>query len=231
MPVVVNAAILFQEDFENLPEFASYPWNGTISDADEVRFADRYGNGPEYGSKVLRIYNGGIRHYLPSQTGPVKIEYDFYFHGPGYVNSDGDYGAICSNGFIANEITGCIRHGTNFSVSKAGDWSVLGDGAYFSENSGITEKLIDFKFDSWYHITRTLNPENQTETIILLDKAALQEFTFVFNLTDEITSIEGITFGSGYPTNYLLVDNILVESIPEPATFGLLMIGVFLKRK
>jgi len=238
LPVCANATTIFQEDFENAPLNQPYPWNGNNNDNWYTWAYNRavpISNFPEHtrdflGNNVLYVNAGESYHLFSSQTLPVKFEYDLLFHYS--EQSPSGYGAIFGQSIIVNMahprggIIGLhIQKGYSHSFTEQ-------DGIYWAENYDDNwYRISDIIPDTWYHVERTLNPNEQTESIKLTNRDTLQEFNFTYEVITPINSIEGFSLAASYSPSYSLIDNLIIETIPEPATFLVLGLGCFLLKR
>jgi hypothetical protein len=233
LPVCANGTTVFQEGFENAPLNQPYPWNGSNNDNWYDWAYNRavpVSNFPEHGrdflgNNVLYIRDGESYHLVPSQTLPVKFEYDLLFHYS--EQSPSGYGAIFGQGIIVNQ-RGSRGDTTSLHIQKGYSYGRTGqDGIYWEENYDDNwHRIDDIISDTWYHVERIINPAEQTETIKLINRDILQEYNFIYEIITPINSIEGFTLLAAYSPSYCLLDNLNIEVIPEPATLLLLVFGI-----
>jgi hypothetical protein len=233
-----NSQVVFQENFENAPLNQPYPWNGSNNDnwyTGAYNRAIPISDFPEHsrdflGDNILYINAGESYHIIPSQTLPVRFKYDLLFH---YSDqSPSGYGAVFSQNIIVNRpelrsgiIDLHIQEGYSYYFTQQ-------DGIYWSENEDANwHRVGEIIPDTWYHVERTLNPTGQIENIKLINRDTLQEFNFTYEIITPLNSIEGFTLAADYSPSYSLVDNLVIETIPEPSTLFLLALGFGLLRK
>lgn len=235
-PMRINASVIFHEDFETSQINEAYPWNGYNNDesySDSYNRAVPIANFPEHnraflGNNILYMSHGESYHYISTQTFPVKFEYDLLFH---YSNqSPIGLGSIFNQSIIVNRqhprggILG-IHMQKDYAYFSSGE-----DGIYRIEPSGY-DKISEIIPDTWYHIERIVDPMNQTEYIRLFNSDTSQDISFSYDILTPIDTIEGFSLGANYSPSYILIDNISIQSIPEPMTLSLLSFGMLCIRK
>ena len=230
-PLVINASVVFHEDFETSQVNEAYPWNGYNNDesySDSYNRAVPITNFPEHnraflGNNVLYMCRGESYHYISAQTSPVKFEYDLLFHYSS--QSPIGLGSIFNQSIIVNR-----QHprGGILGIHMQKDYAYFmsdEDGIYRIEGSDY-DRISEISPDTWYHVERIVDPKNQTEYIRLFNSDTLQETFFSYDILTPIDTIEGFSLGANYSPSYILIDNISIQSIPEPMTLTLLSFGM-----
>jgi hypothetical protein len=238
LPLCANAEIIFQENFENASLNQPYPWNGSNNDNWYDWAYNRalpISNFSEHdrdflGNNVLYMEEGESYHYISSQTLSVKFNYDLLFH---YSDQNpSGYGAIFGQNIIVNQAH--PRGGIiGFEMQKDCD-SFTGrtDGIYCSELDGDTYRIGDIIPDTWYHVEIIINPAEQMETIKFVNKDTFQEYNLTYKIFTTINSIEGFSLAAHYSPSYCLLDNLLIQTIPEPITCLVVGLGyLFIRRR
>jgi len=211
---------LFQEDFENAPIGVPYPWNEYNNDewySDAYNRAVNISNFPEHnreflGNNVLYLEYAESRHLIPTQTSPVKFEYDFLFHYS--AQSPSGCGSTFGNYIMLNNRT--MRADTvTIHIQKDYDWyPIQEDGIFWSENyDSQLIKIGEIIPDTWYHIERIVDPNRKTEELKIVNRDILQEFTLSYSILTPIETIEGFSLGANYSPSYSLMDNLKIEKI------------------
>jgi hypothetical protein len=237
-PAMCQAELLVFEDFESGPLNQPYPWNGSNNDNWYDWAYNRavpISNFPEHfrdflGNNVLYINEGESYHLISSQILPVRFEYDLLFHYS--EQSPSGFGAIFGQSIIVNEAH--LRGGIiGLQIQKDYSHSFAGqDGIYWAEQYDDNwHRISEIIPDTWYHLERIINPNEQVENIKITNRDTLQEFNFTYEIITPINSIEGFSLGTAYSPSYSLMDNLIIETIPEPATLFFVLLGAGLIRK
>lgn len=234
----LQTGILFSEDFESSPLNQPYPWNGSNNDEwyptaynRAVPVSDFQEHDRDFlGDKILYINAGESYHLIPSQNLPVQFDYDLLFHYS--EQSPSGFGAIFGQSIIVN-IPGPRGGIIGLNIQKGFSYSYTQqDGIYWHEHYDDNwSRIGDIVPDTWYHVERIINPAEQTETIHLTNWDILQEFYLTHEIYTPIGSVEGFSLAAYYSPCYSLIDNLVVQTVPEPTSILLFGLGVLIIRK
>jgi len=141
---------------------------------------------------------------LPSNTATMNI-------GNNFMALDGDANA---RGALTQTING-LTAGTVYTLTF--DWAA----DQLRGRTGATTELLQVSLGSEMHATGTLNDPSQSATI-------WHQATMTFTATgpSEVLSFLSIGTPDGLPPMALLDNVSLTNTVPEPATWGLMLIGV-----
>jgi hypothetical protein len=141
---------------------------------------------------------------LPSNTGSMNI-------GNNFMGLDGDSGA---RGALQQTITG-LSAGSVYVLTF--DWAA----DQLADRTGATTEQLQVSLGGETHLTGILNDASQSATI-------WHQATIAFTATGSTEVLSFLSLGTpnGLPPMALLDNVSLTNTVPEPATWGLMLVGV-----